>query len=61
MGKLVHEDAVRRLCEKAKEILTAEPNVVPVRAPITVVRARALASPGGGFFSPSHAGPRPSP
>jgi serine/threonine-protein phosphatase 2A catalytic subunit len=30
------EDAVRALCEKAKEILMAESNVQPVRCPVTV-------------------------
>jgi hypothetical protein len=43
-GKLVPEDDVRRLCEKAKEILQGESNVVPVRAPITVVRAHTPAA-----------------
>jgi hypothetical protein len=37
-GKLVAEEDVRRLCEKVKEVLQAESNVVPVRAPITIVR-----------------------
>jgi hypothetical protein len=37
-GQLVAESDVRRLCEKVKEILQAESNVVPVRAPVTVVR-----------------------
>jgi hypothetical protein len=40
-GKLVAEDDIRRLCEKVKEVLQAESNVVPVRAPITIVRPRA--------------------
>ena len=38
-GQLVAEEDVRRLCEKVKEILQAESNVVPVRAPVTVVSA----------------------
>lgn len=38
-GKLVPEEEVRKICEKAKEILTKEQNVVSLRAPITIVRA----------------------
>jgi hypothetical protein len=38
-GKIIAEEDVRRMCEKAKEILKAESNVVSVRAPITIVRA----------------------
>jgi hypothetical protein len=41
LGKLIPENDVRLMCEKAKEILAAESNVVPVRAPVTIVRARA--------------------
>lgn len=41
VGTLIPEDEVRVMCEKAKEILAAESNVVPVKAPITIVRARA--------------------
>lgn len=37
-GKLVPEDEVRKICDKAKEILTKEQNVVSLRAPITIVR-----------------------
>lgn len=40
VGRLIAEADVRRMCEKVKEILTAESNVVAVRAPITIVRAR---------------------
>jgi hypothetical protein len=39
LGKLIPENDVRLMCEKAKEILAAESNVVPVRAPVTIVRA----------------------
>ena len=45
-GRLVPEEEVRRICEKAKEILSKESNVVAVRAPITIVRL-ALAAPRG--------------
>ena len=31
---------MREICEKTKEELSKEENVVPVRAPVTVVRAR---------------------
>ena len=31
------ESTVKMVCEKAKEILSDEPNVKPVRAPVTVV------------------------
>ena len=31
------ESTVKMVCEKAKEILSNEPNVKPVRAPVTVV------------------------
>ena len=41
VGTLIPEEDVRLMCEKAKEILAAESNVVPVKAPITIVRARA--------------------
>lgn len=34
--KPLPEAEVKLLCEKAKEILTQEPNVVPVRAPVIV-------------------------
>ena len=37
-GQLVAEEEVQRLCEQVKEVLQAESNVVPVRAPVTVVR-----------------------
>ena len=55
-GQLVAEEDVRRLCEKVKEVLQAESNVVPFRAPVTVVRPlarrreahRAGACRGGG-------------
>ena len=40
-GKLLPEEDVRQMCEKVKEILKGESNVVPVRAPITIVRAHA--------------------
>ncbi|EKX73563.1 serine/threonine protein phosphatase pp2a, putative [Theileria equi strain WA] len=36
-GEFVPESSIRRLCEKAKEILIGESNVLPVRAPVTVV------------------------
>ena len=41
VGTLIPEEEVRLMCEKAKEILAAESNVVPVKAPITIVRALA--------------------
>ena len=41
VGTLIPEEEVRLMCEKAKEILAAESNVVPVKAPITIVRGRA--------------------
>ena len=37
---IIPEDEVREICEKTKEVLSKEENVVPVRAPVTVVRAR---------------------
>ena len=39
-GVIIPEDEVREICEKTKEVLSKEENVVPVRAPVTVVRAR---------------------
>mmetsp|Transcript_6313 Transcript_6313/g.26141 ORF Transcript_6313/g.26141 Transcript_6313/m.26141 type:complete len:313 (-) Transcript_6313:220-1158(-) len=36
-GEIIPEDEVRVMCEKTKEVLSKEENVVPVRAPITVV------------------------
>ena len=39
-GEIIPEDEVRVICEKTKEVLSKEENVVPVRAPVTVVRAR---------------------
>ena len=35
--KVIPERDIRELCEKAKELLREEPNVVPVRAPVTLV------------------------
>mmetsp|Transcript_12293 Transcript_12293/g.26895 ORF Transcript_12293/g.26895 Transcript_12293/m.26895 type:complete len:122 (+) Transcript_12293:197-562(+) len=35
-GETLSEDEVKRLCTMAKEILTKESNVQPVRAPVTV-------------------------
>jgi len=37
-GEIIPEDEVRVICEKTKEVLSKEENVVPVRAPVTVVR-----------------------
>ena len=37
---IIPEDEVMEICEKTKEVLSKEENVVPVRAPVTVVRAR---------------------
>eukprot|EP00762_Andalucia_godoyi_P007985 ANDGO_03447.mRNA.1 Putative serine/threonine-protein phosphatase PP2A-4 catalytic subunit len=34
--KILPEDAIKRLCEKAKEVLLSESNVQPVRSPVTV-------------------------
>ena len=53
-GKLLAEEEVRKMCEKVKEILKGESNVVPVRAPITIVRAQPA---GSGQHTPP---PRPS-
>lgn len=39
-GKLVPEEEVKKICDKAKEILTKEQNVVSLKAPITIVRLR---------------------
>ena len=39
-GVIIPEDEVREICEKTKEVLSKEENVVPVRAPVTVVRPR---------------------
>ena len=38
--KIISEDAVKALCEKAKEILMEESNVHHVPTPAVVVRAR---------------------
>jgi len=35
--KVIPERDIRELCEKAKELLREEPNVVPVSAPVTLV------------------------
>ena len=37
-GVIISEEEVRVICEKVKEILAKEENVVPVAAPVTVVR-----------------------
>ena len=37
---IIPEDEVREICEKTKEVLGKGESVVPVRAPVTVVRAR---------------------
>lgn len=34
--KLLTENEVKNLCEKAKEILMKESNVQPVRSPVTI-------------------------
>lgn len=39
-GVIISEEEVRVICEKAKEVLSKEENVVPVAAPVTVVRPR---------------------
>lgn len=39
-GVIISEEEVRVICEKVKEILAKEENVVPVAAPVTVVRPR---------------------
>merc|ERR1719266_533969 len=36
IGTLLEESEVKKLCEKAKEILMTESNVQPVPAPVTV-------------------------
>lgn len=36
-GRVIPEDEVRALCDKAIEILDDEPNVVPVSSPVTIV------------------------
>lgn len=36
-GDIIKEEEVKAICEKAKEILSTESNVVPVKCPITVV------------------------
>jgi len=36
---------VQVICEKTKEVLAKEENVVPVAAPVTVVRPRSFVCP----------------
>jgi len=36
-GEIIHEDTLKKLCEKLKEVFNQEPNVVPVLAPVAVV------------------------
>lgn len=55
VGKLVPEDEVRKICDKAKEILTKEQNVVSLRAPITIVRSEHSSSPNAPFQGPGDA------
>jgi len=55
-GKIMSEEEVRKMCEKAKEILKAESNVVPVRAPVTIVRPCSAGAPRrAGVRAPSAA------
>ena len=35
-GNTLTENEVKELCEKAKEILSEESNVAPVKAPVTI-------------------------
>lgn len=35
-GKQISENDIKILCEKAREILSSENNVQPVRAPVTI-------------------------
>jgi len=35
-GNTLTENEVKELCEKAKEILSEESNVTPVKAPVTI-------------------------
>ena len=62
VGTLIPEDEVRVMCEKAKEILAAESNVVPVKAPITIVRAlRGCVGPRGARGTHARQGLHPRP
>lgn len=38
-GEIISEEEVKVICEKTKEALSKEENVVPVSAPVTVVRS----------------------
>ena len=49
-GVIISEEEVRVICEKAKEVLSKEENVVPVAAPVTVVRPRPTPTGPSIFF-----------
>ena len=53
-GVIISEEEVRVICEKAKEVLSKEENVVPVAAPVTVVRP----NPGGPSIFPARGASR---
>jgi hypothetical protein len=36
-GEILREEEIKELCEKLKEKLLDEPNIVNVRAPVTIV------------------------
>jgi hypothetical protein len=44
-GEIISEAEVQVICEKTKEVLAKEENVVPVAAPVTVVRPRSFVCP----------------